>query len=96
VIIEPGFAERDHFGMPRAGDEFGGRDVQFLVGVMWVRTDGSIDVGEALGDGEEFGLARNARRDRDDAGDAGIAGASDDRVKLGGEVGKIEVTMAVN
>ena len=70
--------------------------MQLLMGVVRMGADRAEHVGKALGDRQHLGVARNPGRDRDHAGDAGRAGAVDHAVELGGEIGKIEMAMAVD
>ena len=63
VIVEPGFADRHDFRVLRPRDEIGRRHVELLMGVMRMRADRAIDVGKALGDRKQIGLAlRRASR----------------------------------
>ena len=61
-----------------------------------MRADGEEDVVEPLGDRDDARGLRDLGADGDHALDAGGAGALDDRVEVVGEVGKIEVAMAVD
>ena len=96
VIVEPGLPDRHHLGMTRARDQLVDRDVELLVGVVRMGADRAIDVGKALGDREQLGVALDPRRDGDDAGDAGCLRARDHGIELAGEVRKIEMAVAVD
>ena len=96
VVIEAGFAQRHDFRVPRQRDEIGRRHVEFFMGVMRVRADRAKHVRKALGDGEQVRLALDARGNRHHALDAGGTGARHDGVELGGEIGKIEMAVAVD
>ena len=64
--------------------------------LMWMRADREIDRLEPLGE-RLIGLAMgDAGGDRDHPLDAGRLGARDDGVKLGGEIGKIQMAMAID
>ena len=54
VVVEPGFADRDHLGMPRVGNQVGRSHVQFLVGVMRMGADRTKHIGEAIRDRQQF------------------------------------------
>ena len=77
-------------------DQFAGRNAVFLVGVMRMGADRAIDVRKALGDGKQPGKPLHPRRDGDDAADAGGLGARDDAVEILGEIGKVEMAVAVD
>ena len=96
MVVEPNFAKRDDVRMPRAGDQVGRRNVQFLVRIMRVCADRAIDIGKALGDRQHAGMAVDARRDRDHARNAGSASARDHGIDLRGKIRKIEMAMAVD
>ncbi len=96
VVIEAGFAERHDFRVPRQRDEIGRRHVELFMGVMRMRADRAKHVGKALGDREQVRLALDPRRNRHHALDAGGAGARHHGIELGGEIGKIEMAMAVD
>ena len=96
VIIEPRFADRDDFRVPRMGDQIVRRDVQLFVRIMRMRADRAKNIGKALCDRQHAGEAAHARRDGDKAPDAGVSGARDDRVELAGKIGKVEMAMAVD
>ena len=96
VIVEPGFADRDDLGMLRAGRSGPRGDVLLLCALCgWVPTE-QIDIGEALGDRQSTGEPPHPRRDRHHAADAGRARTPDDAVEVVGEIGKIEVAVAVD
>ena len=58
--------------------------------------DRAEDVRKALGDREQLGVALHPGRDGDDAADAGRPRARHHAVELVGEVGKIEMAVAVD
>ena len=82
--------------MAGACDQLVGGDVELLVGVVRMGADRAVHVGKALGDGEHLGVPPDPRRDRDDAADAGRLRARHHGVELAGEIGKIEMAMAVD
>ena len=96
VVVETRLAESDDLGVTGARDELLDREVELLVRVMRMRADRAEDIGKALGDREDFGMALHPGRDRDHAVDAGGACAADHAVELVGEVGKVEVAVAVD
>ena len=63
---------------------------------MRMGADRAIDVGKTLGDREQAVQPLYPRRDRDDAADPGGLGARDDGVEIVGEIGKIEMAVAVD
>ncbi len=96
MVIESGLSERDHLGMARAPDELIDGDVQLLVRVMRMGADRAVDVRKALGDGEHLGVPFDPRRDGDDTRDAGRLRARNHGIELAGEIGKIEMAVAVD
>ena len=96
VIVQPGLADADAFAM--GGEAADRRRVRLgLLGrLMRMRADGEIDVGEPLGQRLIDGAARDSGRDRHHALDARRARARDDGVEFFGEIGKIEMAMAVD
>src|SRR5262245_13075985 len=82
--------------MARAPDQLIDGDVQFLVHVMRMSANRTVDIRKALGDGEHLGMAFDPRRDGDDARDAGRPRAHNYGIKLAGEIGKIEMAVAVD
>ena len=96
VIVQAGFADRDHFRMPRMGDEVVGGHVEFLVRVVRMGADRAVHIGKSLGDRQYAGKALHAGRDRDHARQSGGAAARHDRVKLAGEVRKIQMAVTVD
>src|SRR5262252_7225507 len=96
MVIESSLSNRDHLGMARAPDQLIGGDVQLLVRMMRMRADRAVDIWKTLGDGEHLGVALDPRRDGDDARDAGRARARDHSIELAGEIGKIEMAVAVD
>ena len=96
MIVEAGLADADAFRM--ASESAHGVEVLRPLArrLMRMRADGEENVVVPLGDrGHAFGLG-DFRADGDHALDAGRARPLDDRVEIGGEVGKIEVAVAVD
>jgi hypothetical protein len=62
---------------------------------MRMGTDGAIDIVEALGNAEHLGMSFDSRRDGDNARNAGRPRARDHGIELAGEIGKIEMAVAV-
>ncbi len=96
VVVEPGFAERDDLGVTRAENEIGGGQIELFVRIMRMRADRAKNVGKALGDRQHSVMTANARRDGHDAPDTDVARASDHGVELGGEIGKVEMAVAID
>ena len=96
VIVEPGFADRDHLGMTRDLDQLRRRDIGLLGGVVRMRPDRAEHLPVRLDDGFQLIEAADARRDGHDRADPGFARASEHGVELAPEVGKIEMAVAVD
>ena len=96
MVVEPRLPDRHHLGMARARDQLVGADVELLVGMVRMGADRAVDLREALGDGEHLGMPLDPRRDGDDARDAGRLRARHHGLVLAGEIGKIEMAMAVD
>ena len=96
VIVEARLADADAFGM--VGEcAHGGEILRPLPRrLMRMGADGEEHVVVPLRDRGHAGRLRDSRADGDHALDAGRARALDDRVEVVGEVGKIEVAMAVD
>ena len=96
VIVEARLADPDAFGM--SGECAHGVEIlRVLPGrLMRMRADGEEHVVVPLRDRDHARGLRHFRADGDHALDAGRARALDDRVEVVGEVGKIEVAMAVD
>ena len=77
-------------------DQLVRRDTVFLIGVVGMGTDGTIDVRKPLGDRKQRAKPPHPRRDGDDAPDAGGRGARDDAVEVVGEIREIEMAVAVD
>ncbi len=95
-IIQPRLADRDDLGMGGEPNEIVGRHVQFLIGIMRMRADGTEDVRISLGDREDRVESFHPGRNRDHLPHAGVARALDDGVALGLEIRKIQVAMGVD
>ena len=96
VIVEPGLADRHHFRMPRDAGELIAADVELFMGVVRMRADRAKNIGKALGDRQHLRVAAHPRRDRHHAADAGRARPRNHGVEFGGEIGKIEMAVAVD
>ena len=97
VVVEPGLADGDAFGMGGEPHEVGGLDVQFLVRVMRMRADRAPDlVGCASAIAVISVELLDPGGDRHHAGDAGRLGARQHAVAIGGERGEIEMAVAVD
>ena len=96
VIIEPRLADPDAFGM--SGESAHGGEILGPLPrrLMRMRADGEEDVVVPLRDGDHACGLRHFGADGDHALDAGPPRALDDPIKVVGEVGKIEVAMAVD
>ncbi len=78
------------------GADRAGVGLSLLGGVMRMGADGEIDRREALRDRGEARALRDAGRNRHHPLDARALGARDDGLDLVGEVGKVEMAMAVD
>ena len=96
ALVAQVLSDRDHLGMARAPDQLIGGDVQLLVRMMRMGADRAVDIRKALGDGEHLGVAFDPRRDGDDTRDAGRPRARNHGIELAGEIGKIEMAVAVD
>ena len=96
VIVEPGLADGDHLGVAAARDQVLDGEVELLMCVVRMRSYGAVDIGESLGDRQQAIELAHPGRDGDHAPYPGRPGALDDRVEVVGEVGKIEMAMAVD
>ena len=96
VIIEARLADRDDLRMARARDDGRRVELKLFVRVVWMRADRAVHIGEALGDREDVRVLLDAGRDRDHARHAGGLRARDNGVDLVGEIGEIEMAMAVD
>jgi hypothetical protein len=96
VIIKTGFADRHHFFGAAPRHQLGPRHVEFLMRVMWMRAERTINVGKAFRDREYLRVLPHARRDRHHPLDPSVAGARHHGIELVGKVGKIEVAMTID
>src|SRR5713226_5589152 len=96
MVVEPRLPDRDHLGMARGGDQPLDGHVELLVGMVRMGADRAIDLRKALGDGDDLGVALDPGRDGDDAPDAHRLRARHHGVELAGEIGKIEMAVAVD
>ena len=71
-------------------------DVEFLMGIMRMRTDRAEYVGKFLGDRQHLRQFSHARRDRHHAANTGGACARDNGVQLRREFRKIQMAVAVD
>ena len=71
-------------------------DVEFLMRVVRMRSDRTINVVETLRDRTHFVELADARRDRHHRPDARLAGARNDLIEFGCELGKVEMAMMVD
>ena len=72
------------------------RDIRLLAGLMRVRADRAAHRIEPLSNGGNLGEAAHPRRNGHEMGDARRLGAGHNIRQFGGEVGKIEMAMAVD
>ena len=96
VIVEAGLADRHHFRMLGKRDQRLGIDVEFLVGIMRMRADRAENLRIFLGNRQHLRQLTHAGGDGDHAADAGRPRPPDHRVELGGEIGKIQVAVAIH
>src|SRR6478736_2275900 len=81
-IIQPRLPQRYDLRVPSQFDQFAGWNAVFLIGVMRMGTDRTIDVGKSLGDGEKPAEPFHPGRDGDDPSDSCRLGARDKRVEI--------------
>src|SRR5208282_2559277 len=96
MIVEAGFADADAFGVLGEFANCGEVLRPLARRLMRMRPDGEKDAVVPLGDFRGLRSLRDLRADGDHALDAGGARSRDDRVEIVGEVGEIEVAMAVD
>src|SRR3954471_1650957 len=96
VVIEPSLSDRNHLGMARAHDQVVHRDVELLMRMVRMGADRAIDIGKAFGDGEHLAVSPHARRNRHHAPDVRRTRTPNQGVQFAGEVGKIQMTMAID
>ena len=96
VVVEAGLADADAFRM--RGEAAHGGEIRRRLArrLVRMRSDGEEDAVIALGDLDEPRRLVDPRADGDHPLDAGGARALDDRVEFVGEVGKIEMAVAVD
>ena len=95
-VVETRLAQRHHLGMACQRDQFLRRDAVLLVGLMRMSADRAINLGIARGDRQQRIEAANTGGDGDDAPYPGRPRTRDDAVEVVGELGKIEMAMAVD
>ena len=96
MIVEAGLADRHHFRIFCQSDQRFGIDVQFLMRVVRMGADRAENLRIFFSDRKHLRKFTHARADSDQARDAGGARARDHRVELGGEIGKIQVAVAIH
>ena len=79
VVVEASLADSDHLWVPRTRNQIGNRYVEFFMRIMRMRADRAKDIGEAVGDRQQFVVAAHARGDRDHPPDAGTTRARQPR-----------------
>ena len=72
------------------------RDVELLMRMVRMGADRAIDIGKAFGDGEHLAVSLHARRNRHHAPDVRRTRTPNQGVQLAGEVGKIQMTVAID
>ena len=95
-IIQPRLPQRHDLRMSRQFDQFVRGNPVFLIGVMRMGSDRAIDVRKSLGDRKQSAQAPHPRRDGDDTLDPGGVGPCHDGVEVIGEIGEIEMAVAVD
>ena len=96
IVIHPGLADRDDFGMARQRGEFLEKIHCALVeDVARVEPDHGMDIAVFLRDSQRPATTRRVDTDRDDAVHTGGAGARDDGVEMSFELGKVEMRVGV-
>lgn len=95
MIIEPGFANGDYFGMRREFAQDWPDVFRRGGNVRGMPTDGGVDGRESVGEGEGALAAVGVSADSDDAGDAGGVRAFDHLGEIGGEIRKVEMSVGI-
>jgi hypothetical protein len=95
-IVESGFADRDNLGAACALHQVRGRHIRLFIRVVRMRADRAKYIIVRAGNLLDVGEFLDPRADGDHPPDAFSAGARNDCVALGGEIRKIEMTMAVD
>ena len=96
VVVEPRLADGDHLGVLGEPHDLLDADIELLVRLVGMRADRAINVGVALGDGEDLGQAPDARRDRHDHADPRRLGAPDHGLAVLRELREIEVAVVID
>src|SRR4051794_5771876 len=96
VVVEPRLPYRHHLRMTGLRDQIRRADVELFVGVVRMGANRAEHVWKPLGDGDQIRLPPHPGRDRDHAADAGRSGALDHALEPVLEVGKIQMTVAVD
>ena len=96
VVVEPGLADADAFGMGREAPHGGKVARRLARRLVRMGADGEIDVVVGLRDLDQAMRPVDPRADRDHGLDAGRARPLDDRVEFVGEIGKVEMAVAVD
>ena len=96
MIVEPGFADRDAFGMRGEGTDRINVEGGFLRCLMRMRSDREINRRKSFSERDKPIAAGDARRNGDLPFDSCGQRSRDDPVELFGKVRKIEMTMAID
>ncbi len=96
VVVEARLADADAFGMGGEAPHGGEVARRLSRRLVRMRADGEIDVVVSLRDLDQPLSRLDPRADGDHALDARRARARDDRVEFVGEVGKVEMAVAVD
>ncbi len=96
MVVEASLPDRHHLVMAGVRNQLVGAEIEFLVRIVGMGADRAIDLGIALGNGENFGQPPDPGRNGDDPGDAGRPRPRDHGIEVAREIGKVEMAMAVN
>ena len=96
MIVEAGLADRHHLRVGGKAHQLGRGDVQFFRRIVRMGADRAIDLVERFRDFKNLWKLPDPGRDRHHAPDPGSEGAGDDGLPLLGEIGEVEVAVAVD
>ena len=96
IVIEAGLADADHLAVPGKFEQRRGICERLLFRFVRMTADGTIDVGEIVGDRGDVGEAGELCSDRDADADARGFCAGHHLGQFRREIGKIEMAVAVD
>ena len=96
VIVEPGLADADDLVRPGVFDEDFRRRRRLVIHIVGMDSDRAIEVVVGPRQGQHIRELGEPRADRLHDADAGLGGARQHPIDVVGELGKIEMAMAVD